>query len=119
MSTPKKVLAKGTIIKLGVAGGGVLAHQSEEPLDGQERALEVVGDGVGEALELGVLGLEVLDQSLALAEQAPALLGQAALAARRNDLAEHRPVVVITQQLLERLGSSVQVPIALAQRGFE
>ena len=51
---------------LEVAGGRVLLDEAEEAPDRDQRALEVVRDGVGEALELGVLGLELADQRLAL-----------------------------------------------------
>ena len=45
----------------------VLRDEPQEALDRDERALEVVRDGVGELLELGVLGLELADELLALA----------------------------------------------------
>ena len=44
---------------LGVALGGVLLKQAEEAFDRDERAFEVVRNGVGKALQLGILDFQI------------------------------------------------------------
>lgn len=51
---------------LGVARQRVALDEGEEALDGHERALQVVGGGVGEAFELRVLRVQLPDQRLAV-----------------------------------------------------
>ena len=58
--------ARSAAHALRVAGGDVLLEEVDEAAHRHQRAAQVVGDGVGEALELGVAALQLADEALAL-----------------------------------------------------
>ena len=69
----------------GIARGGVLLQLAQESCDGDQRAPEIVGNRVDEALQFGVLGLQIGNQPLALPLRSLRLLSEPLAFERRFD----------------------------------